>query len=73
MNKVYIENSAVITSFGLFEYLFLPFGQRNSSSKLQRFMDNIFMGECCIFVCIDDILAISKSKEQYQRDHKEVL
>lgn len=54
MNKSDIEKSAVITSFGPFECMFMSFGLRNSNSTFQIFMDNIFMDVDCIFIYIDE-------------------
>ena len=73
IQKADIEKSAVITPFGLFEYLFMPFGLRNSSSTFQRFMDSIFMDVGCVFVYIDDILVFSESEEQHHSDLEKVL
>ena len=72
MNKADIEKFTVITPFGLFEYLFIPFGLRNSISIFQRFMDNILMDVNCIFVYMDDILVFSKFGQHY-KDLKKVL
>ncbi len=60
-----IEKTAIITPFGSFEYLRMPFGLKNSGSVFQRFMDDIF--EDCDFVKIylDDILIASKNIEEH--------
>ena len=57
----------------IFEYLFMPFGLRNSKSTFQRFMNNMFMDMSHIFVYIDDILVFSESVEQHYKDLKKVL
>ena len=36
-------------------------------------MDDIFMGESCILVYIDNILVFSESKEEQHRDLKKIL
>ena len=36
-----IENTAIITSFGIFEFPFMSFGLRNAAQTFQRFMDDI--------------------------------
>ena len=73
IEKADIEKSAVITPFGLFEYLFMPFGLRSSSSTFQRFVDSIFMDVGCVFVYIDDILVFSESEEKHHNDLEKVL
>ncbi len=37
-----IAKTAIITPFGLFEYLFMPFGLRNETQTFRRFMDRLF-------------------------------
>ena len=54
-NKTDNEKSAMKTPFGLFEFVFMSFGQRNSCSTFQRYMDNIFMDVSWVFVYNDDI------------------
>lgn len=63
-----IPKTAVTTPFGLFEYLFLPMGLRNSSATFQRFMDGIFRSLSCVFVYLDDILVFSDDKQKHVED-----
>lgn len=67
-----IAKTAVITPFGLYEYLRMPFGLRNSSQTFQRFLDSITRDLPFIFVYIDDILIASKSESEH-REHLEQL
>lgn len=60
-----VEKTAVITPFGLYEYLRMPFGLKNAPSTFQRFMNNIFRGIDFVFVYIDDILVASKDEDQH--------
>lgn len=68
-----VEKTAVTTPFGLYEYVYMPFGLRNSAATFQRFMDNIFMDSTCVFVYLDDILVFSSSEEQHLKDLDETF
>ena len=61
INPADIPKTAVITPFGLFEYVSMPFGLRNSAQTFQRLMDNILQGLPYIFVYLDGILVASPS------------
>jgi len=56
-----IPKTAIITPFGLFEFIKMPFGLKNAASTFQRYMDNIFRGIDFIVVYLDDILIGSKN------------
>ena len=60
-----IEKTAIVTPFGLFEYLSMPFGLRNAAQTFQRHMDNIFRD--CLFatVYLDDILVASPDENTH--------
>lgn len=60
-----IEKTAISTPFGLFEYVYMPYGLRNSSASFQRFMDNIFRNHPNVFSYIDDVLVTSESEEDH--------
>ena len=60
-----IQKTAIVTPFGLFEYNFMPFGLRNSSSTFQRYMDDLFRNLPFVFVYLDDILVFSDNLEQH--------
>ena len=51
-----IPKTAIITPFGLFKFLCLPFGLQNASQTFQRMMDRIFGDLPFCFVYLDDIL-----------------
>jgi hypothetical protein len=68
-----VQKTAIITPFGLFEFLRMPFGLRNAGQSFQRFMDNIMEGLQHVFVYMDDILVPSKSHVEHRQDVKKVL
>merc|ERR1711911_466685 len=51
-----IPKTAIITPFGLFEFVRMPFGLRNAGSTFQRLMDRVLVNLPFIFVYLDDIL-----------------
>ena len=54
-----IPKTAIITPFGLFEFVRMPFGLRNAAQMFQRFIDEVFRGLDFCFGYIDDILIAS--------------
>lgn len=63
-----VAKTAIITPFGLFEYLRMPFGLKNAAQAFQRLMDTTCNGLDCAFVYIDDILIASHDKASHLRD-----
>ena len=61
-----MPKTAIITPFGLYEFLRMPFGLKNSAQAFQRLMDRVCQDLNFIFVYIDDILVASKNSS----DHK---
>jgi hypothetical protein len=64
-----IPKTAIITPFGLFEFLRMPFGLKNAAQSFQRLMDMVCAGLDFVFVYLDDILIASESAAE----HKEHL
>jgi len=62
-----IEKTAIITPVGMFEYLRMPFGLRNSAQTFQRFMDIVCRDLSFAFVYLDDVLVASSSPEEHRR------
>jgi len=56
MDEDSIAKTCVVTPFGSFEYLFMPFGLCNASQTFQRFMNELLGHLPFVFVYIDDIL-----------------
>lgn len=72
MDEESISKTAITTPFGLFEYLVMPFGLRNSAQTFQRFIDNVVRGLDFCFAYIDDLLIASSSFEQHLK-HLELV
>jgi cleavage and polyadenylation specificity factor subunit 1 len=60
-----IEKTAIITPFGLWEFLRTPFGLRNAGQTFQRLMDQVLQDLPFVFVYLDDILVASASPEDH--------
>ena len=54
-----IQKTAVITPFGLYEFLQMPFGLTNAGQTFQRLMDRFGAGMDFVFIYLDDILIAS--------------
>ena len=65
LNESDIPKTAVTTPFGLFEFLFMPFGLNTAPQTFQRFMDSIFWDLDFVFSYIDDLLIASSSPEEH--------
>ena len=60
-----IHKTAVVTPFGLFEFVKMPFGLRNAALTFQRFIDNILGGLDFCYAYIDDLLVASSTPEEH--------
>ena len=60
-----VPKTAVITPFGLFEFLRMPFGLKNAAQSFQRLMDSVLRDLPFLFVYLDDILVASTSKTEH--------
>ena len=61
LEKSVVLKTAIITPFGLFEFLRIPFRLKNAGTTFQRYMDRIFNGLDFVFIYINKILVASKS------------
>ena len=73
MHPTDVPKTTIITPFGLFEFLRLPFGLRNAAQIFQRMMDRIFGDLPFCFVYLDDILVFSSSLADHQLLLRHVL
>lgn len=60
-----VPKTAIITPFGLWEFLRMPFGLKNAAQTFQRLMDGILRDIPFTFVYLDDILVASRSPEEH--------
>ena len=56
-----VPKTAIITPFGYFEYLYMPFGLNYASQSFQRLMDRTFAGQP-----YDNLAATATAKEHLQ-------
>ena len=60
-----IPKPAIITPFGLFEFLRMPFGLKNTAQAFQWLMDGILRIIDFVFVYLDDIFVASRDREEH--------
>ena len=60
-----VPKTAVITPFGLFEFVRMPMGLKNAAQAFQRLMDSVCADLDFVFVYLDDILIASESEAQH--------
>jgi hypothetical protein len=68
-----VAKTAIITSFGLFEYLFMPFGLRNAAQTFQHFMDSLFKHLPFVFCYLDDIIIASHTLEEHHKHLRQIF
>jgi transposase InsO family protein len=62
-----IAKTAITTPFGMFEYVYMPFGLKNAAQTFQRLMDRIFRRLSFLFTYLDDHLIASRTLEEHHR------
>ena len=65
--------TAVVTPFGLFEFIRMAFGLCGAGQTFQRMMDEVLVDLDFCFCYMDDILVASRNMEQHQQHLREVL
>jgi len=68
-----IPKTAVITPFGLYEFLRMPFGLKNAAQAFQRLMDTVCRGLDFVFVYLDDILIASSCPAEHKEHLKAIF
>jgi transposase InsO family protein len=68
-----VGKTAIITPFGLFEYLRMPFGLRNAGQTFQRLMDQVMRELDFCFTYLDDVLVASADMAAHESHLEEVL
>ena len=61
-----IPKTAIITPFGLFEFLAMGFGFKNAPAAMQRYMDNALRGLDNVYNYVDDILVATGPGEDHE-------
>ena len=67
-----IRKTAIVTPFGLFEFVRMPLGLRNAAQTFQRFMDQVLRGLSFAYGYIDDVL-IDSSKPEEHLQHLKIV
>ena len=67
-----IPKTAIITPFGLYEFVRMPFGLKNAAQTFQRLMDTVLQDISCSFCYLDDILIASSNEEQHMADLRQM-
>lgn len=67
-----VYKTAITTPFGLYEFMFMPYGLRNAAQTFQRFMDEVTKGLNFVYAYIDDILVASRSESEHL-EHLRIL
>ncbi|GBM72258.1 Transposon Ty3-I Gag-Pol polyprotein [Araneus ventricosus] len=68
-----VPKTAVINPFGLFEFLFMPFGLCNSAQTIQRFMNEIVGDLDYCFVYLEDILIVPTDESEHLKHLEEIF
>ena len=67
VHQEHTPKTAIITPFGLYEYLMMPYGLWNAAQTFQRFMDQVCRKLSFVFVYMDDILVASNTPEEHDQ------
>ena len=65
LEEAAIPKTAVKTPFGLFEFLRMPYGLKNSAQTFQRYMDEVLHGIDNVHCYVDDIIIATDTPEEH--------
>jgi hypothetical protein len=68
-----VAKTGIIMRFGLFKYLFMPFGLRNAAQTFQRFMDSLFKHLPFVFCYLDDLIIASHTLEEHHEHLQQIF
>ncbi|KMQ86204.1 pol polyprotein [Lasius niger] len=68
-----VPKTAITTPFGLYEFLYMPFGLRNAAQTFQRFMNEVLHGLNYCYAYIDDILVASTTQKEHEAHLRELF
>ncbi len=68
-----VAKTAVITPFGLWEFLRMPFGLKNAGQTFQQLMDRLGADLDFVFIYLDDILVASPDVETHKQHLHTIL
>ena len=69
----HIPKTAIVTPFGLFEFMRMPFCLKNAAQTFQRLMDSVTSKLLIVFVYLDDVLVASPTVQQHERDLRQLF
>ena len=61
-----VQKTAIVTPFGLFEYLFMLFRLSNAAQSFQRLMDRLFGRLPFVFTYLDDHLISRRTLDEHK-------
>ena len=68
-----IQKTALINSFGMYEFIRMPFGLLNAGNTFQRMIDLVLGDLTFCFVYIDDILIFSRDLSFHEDNLQEIF
>ena len=73
MNAADIAKTSIVTPFGLFEYIRMPFGLKNAAQTFQRFMDSVFRDLPFVYIYLDYILVAINSPDEHTKHLRQLF